>query len=62
MVGVALAHAPSAQIIADFIHVHPGALRTASRTLPGLFCVPDAVAAAGMPDGDYSLGGVPIRN
>ncbi|WP_245253053.1 BadF/BadG/BcrA/BcrD ATPase family protein [Methylobacterium sp. PvR107] len=61
VVGAALAHATSAQIIADFIHVHPGALRTALRTIPDLFCVSDAVAAAGMPDGDYSLGGVPIR-
>ncbi len=61
VVGAALAHAPSAQIIADFIHVHPGALRTALRTIPDLFCVSDAVAAAGMPDGDYSLGGIHIR-
>ncbi|WP_167858674.1 BadF/BadG/BcrA/BcrD ATPase family protein [Methylobacterium nonmethylotrophicum] len=61
VVGAALAHAPSAQIIADFIHVHPGALRAALRTIPDLFCVSDAVAAAGMPDGDYSLGGIHIR-
>jgi N-acetylglucosamine-6-phosphate deacetylase len=60
-VGAALAHTPSAQVIADFIHVHPGALHAALRAIPDLFCVSDAVAAAGMPDGDYSLGGVPIR-
>ena len=54
--GAALAHAMHAEIIPDLLHVHPGALRVALRAVPGLFCVTDATAAAGMPDGDYRLG------
>ncbi len=55
-VGAALAHAQHAEIIPDLLHVHPGAIRAALRAIPGLFCVSDATAAAGMPDGDYRLG------
>jgi N-acetylglucosamine-6-phosphate deacetylase len=54
--GAALAHARYAEIIPDLLHVHPGAIRAALRAIPGLFCVSDATAAAGMPDGEYRLG------
>jgi N-acetylglucosamine-6-phosphate deacetylase len=56
MAGAALAHAERAEIIPDLLHVHPGAIRAALRCIPGLFCVTDSTAAAGMPDGDYKLG------
>jgi N-acetylglucosamine-6-phosphate deacetylase len=56
MVGAALAHAQHAEFIPDLLHVHPGAIRTALRCIPGLFCVTDSTAAAGMPDGEYRLG------
>lgn len=56
MVGAALAHAQHAELIPDLQHVHPGAMRVALRAVPGLFCVTDATAAAGMPDGAYRLG------
>jgi len=56
MVGAALAHAQHAEIIPDLLHVHPGAVRAALRAIPGLYCVSDATAATGMPDGDYRLG------
>ncbi|MGN7875430.1 N-acetylglucosamine-6-phosphate deacetylase [Roseateles sp. 22389] len=56
MVGAALAHARYAEIIPDLLHVHPGALRVALRSIPHLFCVTDSTAAAGMPDGEYRLG------
>src|ERR1700730_5428069 len=49
IVGAALAHARHAEIIPDLLHVHPGALRAALRAIPGLFCVTDSTAAAGMP-------------
>ncbi len=55
-VGAALAHAQHAEIIPDLLHVHPGAIHAALRAIPGLFCVTDATAAAGMPDGEYRLG------
>ena len=59
-VGAALAHAASAELILDFHHVAEAAALAALRAVPGLHCVTDAVAAAGMPDGDYRLGAHPI--
>lgn len=56
MVGAALAHGQHAELIPDLLHVHPGAIRAALRCIPGLFCVSDSTAAAGMPDGEYRLG------
>jgi N-acetylglucosamine-6-phosphate deacetylase len=56
MVAAALAHAEYSEIIPDLLHVHPGAIRAALRAIPKLYCVTDATAAAGMPDGDYRLG------
>ena len=56
ILGAALAHAAHAELIADLITVHPGAVRVALRAIPGLYCVSDATAAAGMPDGEYALG------
>jgi len=61
MVGAALAHAQYAEIIPDLIHVHPGAIKTALRAIPYLYCVTDSTAAAGMPDGNYMLGSVPVH-
>jgi N-acetylglucosamine-6-phosphate deacetylase len=56
MAGAALALAQRAEIIPDLLHVHPGAIRVALRAIPGLYCVTDSTAAAGMPDGSYRLG------
>lgn len=56
MVGAALAHAQYAEIIPDLLHVHPGAIRVALRSIPCLYCVTDSTAATGMPDGEYRLG------
>jgi N-acetylglucosamine-6-phosphate deacetylase len=60
MVGAALAHAEFAEIIPDLLHVHPGAIRAALRSIPGLYCVTDSTAATGMPDGEYRLGRQPV--
>jgi N-acetylglucosamine-6-phosphate deacetylase len=60
MVGAALAHATYAEIIPDLLHVHPGAIRAALRSIPCLYCVSDSTAAAGMPDGPYRLGRQPV--
>ncbi|MFO1073195.1 MAG: N-acetylglucosamine-6-phosphate deacetylase [Geminicoccaceae bacterium] len=59
-VGAALAHAQSAELILDFHHVEAGAAHAALRAVPQLHCVTDAVAATGMPDGEYRLGAYPI--
>jgi N-acetylglucosamine-6-phosphate deacetylase len=60
MVGAALAHARFAEIIPDLLHVHPGAIRAALRSIPCLYCVTDSTAATGMPDGEYRLGRQPV--
>lgn len=56
MVGAALAHATYSELIADGVHVHEGAIQVALRSIPKLYCVSDATAAAGMPDGAFTLG------
>lgn len=56
VVGAALAHGEYGAIIPDLVHVAPGAILAALRALPYLYFVTDATAAAGMPDGQYSLG------
>ena len=61
MVGAALAHARYAELIPDLMHVHPGAIKVALRSIPCLYCVTDSTAATGMPDGDYMLGRHRVR-
>ncbi|MES3022666.1 MAG: N-acetylglucosamine-6-phosphate deacetylase [Pseudomonadota bacterium] len=56
MVGAALAHADFAELIPDLLHVHPGAIKVALRSIPHAYCVTDSTAATGMPDGAYMLG------
>jgi N-acetylglucosamine-6-phosphate deacetylase len=56
MAGAALAHAEYSELIPDLLHVHPGAIRAALRSIPRLYCVTDSTAASGMPDGEYMLG------
>ena len=56
LAGAALAHGEYAALIPDGVHVAPGAMKVALRTIPRLFAVTDATAAAGMPDGAYPLG------
>ena len=56
VVGAAFAHGTSAALIPDLIHVSEGAIHAALRSLPDLYFVTDATSAAGMPDGDYTLG------
>ncbi len=56
-------HRLRAGIITDGVHVHPGALRLAYREkdVEGLALVTDAVAAAGMEDGEYRFNGRRVR-
>jgi N-acetylglucosamine-6-phosphate deacetylase len=56
LAGAALAHAEYAEIILDFRHVAAGAAQAALRAVPRLYGITDAVAAAGMPPGEYRLG------
>jgi len=52
----------AAEIIADGEHVHPAAIRLLlqAKGTDGVILVTDAVSAAGMPDGPYELGGLPV--
>lgn len=51
-----------AQVIADGIHVHPAVVKVLARAKgPGrTLLITDAMRAAGLPDGQYDLGGQPI--
>ena len=66
----------SAEVIADGYHVHPdlvedvvdyldeldlGAASAAELGIPGAFFVTDSLAAAGMPPGKYTLGGLAVE-
>ena len=56
----------AAQLIADNVHVHPGAMKILAlcKREPGIVLITDAIAAAGQPEGAYDLGGlaVTVRN
>jgi N-acetylglucosamine-6-phosphate deacetylase len=54
--GAALAEGEWAELILDFVHVEEGAARAALRAIPHVYCITDAVAAAGMAPGEYRLG------
>ncbi len=51
------------ELICDGMHVHPSVLSIAWKSLgeDRAVVVSDAMRAAGMPDGEYSLGGKPVR-
>jgi len=62
-VGAALTLDPlRCQVIADNVHLHPAILKLAARAKgpDGIILVTDAIAGAGMPDGEFTLGGVPV--
>ncbi|MGC9359069.1 MAG: N-acetylglucosamine-6-phosphate deacetylase [Anaerolineae bacterium] len=50
------------ELIADLVHIHPAVLRLALRAkgLDGVALVTDAMRGAGLPNGEYSLGGLPV--
>lgn len=56
VVGLGLERSEWAEVIPDGLHVHPAAVRTVWKTIPYTYAVTDAVAAAGMPEGEYHLG------
>ncbi|MFC4304554.1 N-acetylglucosamine-6-phosphate deacetylase [Cohnella boryungensis] len=53
----------TAEVIADGHHVHPAGVKliTLAKGTHNVILVTDAMAAAGMPDGDYDLGGLPVH-
>jgi N-acetylglucosamine-6-phosphate deacetylase len=62
--GAALAlPAITVELIADGVHVHPLIVKLvlASKGAGGVVLITDAIEGAGMPEGRYSLGGVPVH-
>lgn len=50
------------ELIADGVHLDPGTVATVAALVPAsVILVSDAMAAAGMPDGDYLLGTLAVR-
>jgi N-acetylglucosamine-6-phosphate deacetylase len=51
-----------AEVIADGHHVHPAGIKLlhAAKGADNVILITDAMAAAGMPDGEYELGGLPV--
>ncbi|MEZ4729640.1 MAG: N-acetylglucosamine-6-phosphate deacetylase [Caldilineaceae bacterium] len=51
-----------AQLIADNIHVHPAAMNVLARCkgVERILLITDAMRAAGLPEGEYELGGQPV--
>lgn len=61
VIGAAFDHNAWAELICDGLHVHPSAVRCAFRLFGSrLALVSDSLRCAGMPDGNYTLGGQPI--
>ncbi len=52
----------TAELICDGVHVHPSVVRAAFHLFPHRVClISDALRCCGMPEGDYELGGQPVR-
>ncbi len=61
VVGAALLHEVTTELIADTFHVHKGIFELLARVKGDNLClITDCTRAGGMPDGEYTLGGQPI--
>lgn len=62
VIGAAFDSGATVELICDGLHIHPSAVRCAMQLFAGrLALISDSLRCAGMPDGDYELGGLPIR-
>lgn len=61
VIGAALDSGASVELICDGLHIHPAVVRaTAAMFGDKLNLVSDSLRCAGMPDGNYELGGQPV--
>ncbi len=63
VIGAAFDHPPvRAELICDGVHIHPSVVRATFRLFGAerMILISDTMRAAGMPDGDYTLGGQPV--
>jgi N-acetylglucosamine-6-phosphate deacetylase len=61
VVGAALQMQIAAELINDGVHVHPAVVELIARAGAPIALVTDAIAAAGMPDGPFALGGQDVE-
>ncbi len=62
VVGAAYDKKATAELICDGMHIHPSAIRVAYEMFgKNLVVISDSLRCAGMPDGEYELGGQPIK-
>lgn len=62
LIGAAYDFAETVELIADGVHIHPAAVRLTFRAFGDnrVILISDSMMAAGMPDGQYELGGQPV--
>lgn len=61
LVGAALMSGATVELICDGMHIHPAVINAVYRMFgKRLVIISDSLRCAGMPDGDYELGGQPI--
>lgn len=61
IIGAAFDSGASVELICDGLHIHPSVIRAAYQLFGDrLNLISDSLRCAGMPDGDYELGGQPI--
>ena len=61
VIGAAFDAEASVELICDGLHIHPAAIRATYQLFGDkLNLISDSLRCAGMPDGDYELGGQPI--
>ncbi len=62
VVGAAFDHDAMAELICDGIHIHPSVIRMSHKMFgERLVLVSDSIRCTGLADGDYSLGGQPVK-
>lgn len=62
VIGAALDAGASVELICDGLHIHPAVVRATYNMFgENLNLISDSLRCAGMPDGDYELGGQPIQ-
>lgn len=63
VIGAACDNAETVEMICDGIHLHPATVRTTFKMFGAdrICLISDSMRATGMPDGDYSLGGQPVK-
>ena len=61
VVTAALLHGKYSEVICDLNHVSPYLIKLASKNIPFLYAVTDAISACGKKDGNYKFAGVEIE-